>query len=146
MEVRLEPANPPAHPETIAAVREADWVVLGPGSWFTSVMPHLRVPELAKALNETPARRLLTLNVQLQTTETMGFTASQHLEVLARHAPEFHLDAVLADPSVVDERDRVEEAAARLGAELVVAAVAAPDNPKVHDVLRLAAAYRDLFA
>ena len=146
LEVRLDPADPPAHPETIQAVREADWVVLGPGSWFTSVLPHLLVPELAAALAETSARRLLTLNVQLQTTETMGFTAARHLEVLAEHAPRFHLDVVLADPGVVDDRDRVEAAAARLGADLVVASVVAPDQPKVHDVLRLAAAYRDVFS
>lgn len=146
LEVRLDPADPPAHPETVRAVREADWVVLGPGSWFTSVMPHLLVPELAVALAETKARRLLTLNVQMQTTETMGFTAARHLDVLAHHAPQFHLDVVLADPGVVDDRDRVEAAAAQLGAELVVASVVAPDRPKVHDVLRLAAAYRDVFS
>ncbi len=146
VEVRLDPADPPANPETIQAVCEADWVVLGPGSWFTSVMPHLLVPELAAALAETSARRLLTLNVQMDTTETAGFTAARHLEVLAEHAPDFQLDAVLVDPSVVDDRDRVEDAAARLGADLVVATVAAPDRPGVHDVLRLAAAYRDLFS
>ena len=142
--VALHPENPPAHPTTLQAVREADWVVLGPGSWFTSVLPHLLVPGLRAALNETSARRALTLNVQMQTTETLGFTAARHLEVLAAHAPDFHLDVVLADPGVVDDRDRVEAAAARLGAELVVANVVAPDRPTVHDVLRLAAAYRDI--
>ena len=49
----LEPADPRACPEAVAAVRDADWVVLGPGSWFTSVIPHLLVPELAGALVET---------------------------------------------------------------------------------------------
>ncbi|MBW3086239.1 putative gluconeogenesis factor [Austwickia sp. TVS 96-490-7B] len=145
LDVRLHPADPPAHPETLKAVDEADWVVLGPGSWFTSVMPHLLVPELARAVRDTSARRLLTLNVQMQTTETLGFTASRHLDTLAAHAPDLTLDVVLADPSVVDDRDRVEESAARLGAELVVASVAAVDVPGVHDVLRLAAAYRDIF-
>ena len=48
--VRLEPADPPACPEAVAAVAEADWVVLGPGSWFTSVIPHLLVPDLRRAL------------------------------------------------------------------------------------------------
>ncbi|MEO7421664.1 MAG: uridine diphosphate-N-acetylglucosamine-binding protein YvcK, partial [Ornithinibacter sp.] len=44
--IHLLPANPPAYPESVAAIRSADWVVLGPGSWFTSVMPHLLVPEV----------------------------------------------------------------------------------------------------
>ena len=146
LEVRLDPADPPACSETIAAVREADWVVLGPGSWFTSVLPHLLVPELAAALAQTSAKRLLTLNVQMQTTETMGFTAARHLDVLAAHAPQLRLDAVLADPGVVDDRHLLEAAADRLGAELVVASVVATDRPKVHDVLRLAAGYRDIFS
>jgi len=97
-------------------------------------------------LAQTSAKRLLTLNVQMQTTETMGFTAARHLDVLAAHAPQLRLDAVLADPGVVDDRHLLEAAADRLGAELVVASVVATDRPKVHDVLRLAAAYRDIFS
>src|ERR1700731_4432878 len=54
----LVPADPPACPEAVAAVGAADWVVLGPGSWFTSVLPHLLVPGLAEALVTTRARRL----------------------------------------------------------------------------------------
>lgn len=146
LEVCLEPPDPPAPAQTIEAVRDADWVVLGPGSWFTSVMPHLLVPELARALNETWASRVLTLNVELQTRETSGFTAARHLEVLAAHAPDLRLDVVLADPGVVEDRAVLEAAAARLGAELVVTGVVSPDRPQVHDVLRLAAAYRDVFS
>ncbi len=146
LQIRLEPQDPPAPAETIAAVDAADWVVLGPGSWFTSVMPHLLVPELTDALCRTPARRLLTLNVQMDTKETQGYTAARHLEVLAAHAPSLHLDAVLADPRVIDEPERVEAAAAALGAQLLVVPVAATDRPGVHDALRLAAAYRDIFA
>src|SRR5262249_29485655 len=52
----LTPPAPPACPEAVAAIRDADWVVLGPGSWFTSVLPHLLVPELADALITTRAR------------------------------------------------------------------------------------------
>ncbi len=146
LQIRLEPEDPPAPAETIAAVDAADWVVLGPGSWFTSVMPHLLVPELADALTRTPARRLLTLNVQMDTSETQGYTAARHLEALAEHAPGFHLDVVLADPRVIDEPERVAAAAASLGAQLLVVPVAATDTPGVHDTLRLAAAYRDIFA
>src|SRR5215467_8534561 len=61
--VSLIPADPPACPQAIAAVATADWVVLGPGSWFTSVLPHLLVPELAEALISTPARRIVALNL-----------------------------------------------------------------------------------
>ena len=145
--IALDPAEAPVSPDTIAAVHDADWVILGPGSWFTSIMPHLMVPELARALRETSARRLLTLNLQLNTGETSGFSAANHLEVLAAHAPGMRLDVVLADPSVVvgsGQREQLRQVAAAMGARLVVMPVAQADDDGKHDTLRLAAAYRDI--
>jgi uncharacterized cofD-like protein len=71
--VSLIPADPPACPQAVAAVATADWVVFGPGSWFTSILPHLLVPELAEALITTPARRVVALNLVPQAGETDGF-------------------------------------------------------------------------
>lgn len=145
LSVRLNPDPPLPCREAVHAVLDADWVILGPGSWFTSVMPHLLVPDLRDALVHTSARRLLTLNMALNTGETQGFSASDHLEVLAAHAPDLHLDVVLADPSVVGDRgDQLRETAQSLGAEVVFEDVADPDHPGTHDSLRLAAAYRDV--
>jgi uncharacterized cofD-like protein len=141
--IALEPADPPAPPATVQAVRDADWVILGPGSWFTSVMPHLMVPALRAALHDTHARRLLTLNVE-HSGETAGFSAANHLETLADHAPRLRLDVVLADPGAVDDEAALRKAAARLGAHVVVAPVAKRRHPGHHDSLRLAAAYRDI--
>jgi uncharacterized cofD-like protein len=139
--VRLEPRDPPACPEALAAVGSADWVVLGPGSWFTSVIPHLLVPELHQALVSTPARRAVTLNLAPQTGETDGFTPEQHLEVLAEHAPGLRLDVVLADLKSVDDESRLRDVAAGLGARLVLADVAAGDGTPRHDAAKLADAY-----
>lgn len=61
--VRLHPGNPPATRQAIDAIMAADLVVLGPGSWFTSVIPHVLVPELFAALQQTPARKALILNL-----------------------------------------------------------------------------------
>ena len=83
--VRVIPHDPPACPESIEVVLDADWVVLGPGSWFTSVIPHLLVPKLAHSIVETQAKRLLTLNLE-PAGETAGFTAARHIELLAEHA------------------------------------------------------------
>ncbi|PIF03741.1 MAG: hypothetical protein CSA63_01365 [Propionibacterium sp.] len=63
LHVRLLPSKPAEAPETIEAVRDADYVVLGPGSWFTSVIPHLLVPQLSQAILTTDARRILMLNL-----------------------------------------------------------------------------------
>ncbi|WP_441249810.1 gluconeogenesis factor YvcK family protein [Kitasatospora sp. McL0602] len=150
--IKLLPELPPAVPEAVAAVRAADWVVLGPGSWFTSVLPHLLVPELAKALSDTRARRLLTLNLAPQPGETEGFTPQRHLEVIADHAPGLAVDAILVDERAVTggafgvaDLSGLEKAAARMGAALVLDQVAADDGTPRHDPELLAAAYDRIF-
>ena len=142
--VRLNPEEPPACDEAVAAIRAADWVILGPGSWFTSVMPHLLVPGVREALMDTPAKRILTLNLVMHTGETVGFSAENHLEVLAAHAPSLHLDVVLADPEIVGDEGLLRRVAGRMGAELVLAKVGDHGQQGHHDSLRLAAAYRDI--
>jgi uncharacterized cofD-like protein len=140
--VRLEPSDPPACAEAVVAVREADCIVLGPGSWFTSVLPHLFVPELSAALHDTAARRVLTLNLVAQAGETAGFSPHAHVDVLADHAPGLKIDVVLADGRLVHEPHRLRASAQRLGAELVLEELAHDDGSARHDIQRLASAYR----
>lgn len=139
--VRLDPADPPACPEAVRAVESADWVVVGPGSWFTSVMPTLLVPGLRDALIATPAKRALVLNLVEQHGETEGLSPTDHLEVLAAHAPELRLDAVIADTSLVDTRGTLESTARALGARLFVSDVSAGAGSDQHDPAGLAAAF-----
>lgn len=141
LSVDLSPANPPASKEALAAVSEADWIVLGPGSWFTSVIPHLLVPDLRQALVSASGRRAVTLNLEPQTGETDGYSPEAHLEVLASHAPELKLDVVLADEGTVSDVAGLRAAVASLGGELVLADVAADDGTPRHDSVKLANAY-----
>ncbi|HJR38207.1 MAG TPA: uridine diphosphate-N-acetylglucosamine-binding protein YvcK [Nocardioidaceae bacterium] len=142
--VALEPQEPPACPEAVAAVTAADWIVLGPGSWFTSVIPHLLVPELRDALISSAARKVVTLNLEPQAGETEGFSPETHLEVLAGHAPDLKLDVVLADRNSVVDVELLRATAASFGAELVIADVAAADGSPRHDAHKLANAYAGL--
>lgn len=144
--IGLVPDRPPACREAVEAVLDADWVVLGPGSWFTSVIPHLLVPELAHALRTTSARRAVVLNLAAQPGETAGFAPETHLEVLAGHAPGLTLDAVLADRDAAPDPVALEQVAGSLGASVHLAALARDDEPQAHDADRLAAAFRHLFA
>jgi uncharacterized cofD-like protein len=146
--ITLLPADPPAVPEAVRAVLDADWVVFGPGSWFTSVLPHLLVPELAAALHVTTARRLLVLNLAPQPGETGGFSPHKHLEVLAGHAPALTVDVVLADTkaSGTGNLADLEKAAAVLGARLVLADVAAADGTPRHEPRLLAGMYAQIFS
>jgi uncharacterized cofD-like protein len=144
VEVHLVPPDPKACPQALDAVEAADWVVLGPGSWFTSVLPHLLVPQLRDAVVATRARRLVALNLAPQAGETSGFSAAEHLDVLAEHVPDLRLDVVLADGAAVGDVGRLRDAAAGLGAELVLAPLAAGDGTPSHDPILLSAAYAEL--
>jgi uncharacterized cofD-like protein len=141
--VRLEPAEPPGCPQAVAAIEAADAIVLGPGSLFTSVIPHLLVPDVAAALTRSAATKVLVLNLAAQPGETSGYSPAAHLEALAAHAPELQLDVVLADESVLD-RDGLMEVAAGLGARLEVSRVAVDGGAPRHDPERLAVAYAGL--
>jgi uncharacterized cofD-like protein len=145
--ITLLPADPPAVPEAVRAVLDADWIVFGPGSWFTSVLPHLLVPELSAALHATTARRLVVLNLVPQPGETEGFSPHKHLEVLAGHAPALTVDVVLADTRAAGTGNLadLEKAAAVLGARLVMADVAAADGTPRHDPRLLAGMYAQVF-
>ena len=143
--VRLIPEAAPACPEALTAIELADWVVLGPGSWYTSVLPHLLLPEMLQALCDTPAKRCITMNLATDTKETSGMTAADHLDALRRYAPGFTVDVVLADPASVPDRQEFERAAGMIGAEVVLGKVGASGRRPVHDPLRLATAYQDIF-
>ena len=144
--IRLEPEGPTPCPEAVAAIRAADWVVLGPGSWFTSVIPHLMVAELRQALVQTDARLIVVLNLVEQAGETHGFGPEDHLAVLTEHAPDLKIHTVLADRGTIADAEELARAVARYGAELVVDHVAeAPGSPR-HDPVRLAEAYARILA
>jgi len=153
--VWLEPPEPPACPAAVTAIGEADWVVLGPGSWFTSVLPHLLVPQLRDAITGGPARVVLVLNLDPGADETAGYPAAEHLQVLRDHAPGLAPDVVLADPSSAGppgspERAALASAVAAAGGDLVVAELAERDPATGaplarHDSVRFAAALTAVF-
>ena len=130
--VRITPVSPPASPPALAAIAEADWLIFGPGSWYTSVLPHLLVPELAAAIVASPARRLVTLNLAPDN-ETAGLSVADHLAMLHRYLPELHVDTVLADAKWVGDPEPVRTAARALGAGLVLASLAVADGSPRHD-------------
>jgi len=144
--LHLRPSDPPACAEAVRAVLEADVVVLGPGSWYTSVLTHLLIPELREALARTPAMRVVALNLAPQAGETDGFSPEAHLEVLAAHAPELVMDVVLADLEAVLDTRGLMGAVESAGGRLVLAPVALGDGTARHDPRRLAEAYSKIFS
>jgi len=140
--VRLLPGDPPATRQAVDAIMSADLVVLGPGSWFSSVIPHVLVPQLLAALQATSARRALVLNLAAEPGETAGFSAERHVHVLSQHAPGLTVHDIIVDAASVPserERDQLRRAASFLEAQVEFADVSRPGTP-LHDPARLAAA------
>ncbi|WP_110205871.1 gluconeogenesis factor YvcK family protein [Nocardioides daejeonensis] len=142
--IRLVPEHSPANPEAVAAVGSADWIFLGPGSWYTSVLPHLMVDELRDALTCTNAGVVVVLNLPGQEGETSGYTSADLLGALVERAPELRVHTVLADRETVqrapEEAEALAGAVASAGGELVLDDLSMGDGTPRHDPIKLAAA------
>ena len=159
-QVRLLPEHPPALEAALEAIREADMILLGPGSLYTSIIPNLLVEGVARAIAESSALKVYIANVMTQEGETEGYTNADHIRALFQHSlPElFHLCLVnsSAIPPEVLERYAREGAeplhydkakCAVLGVELVSRPVSAVCDGYVrHDPELLAAALLELHA
>lgn len=144
--IQLVPEQPKVCLQAVAAVRNADVVVLGPGSWYTSVLTHFQVAQMAQALHETTATKILAINLRPQAGETDGYSSGRYLEVLATSFPNFHLDYVLADPDHVGDLKELTRMAAAAGAKLELAKLAKPQGPSdQHDPALLASAFTSIF-
>ncbi|MGP9693593.1 gluconeogenesis factor YvcK family protein [Brachybacterium sp. AOP25-B2-12] len=144
-ELRLVPDAPTVPVEVLDAIGGADWIIIGPGSWYTSVLPHLMIPELAEAIRTSPARRCITMNLAAGTSETAGMDSSSLLDALLEHADGIRFDALIADPTLRDDSFDLAEHAERHGIQALLRQVSVGSGRPVHDPVRLAAAYRDVF-
>ncbi|MEO6885224.1 MAG: uridine diphosphate-N-acetylglucosamine-binding protein YvcK [Jatrophihabitantaceae bacterium] len=143
--VQLLPAGAPACAAAVDAVRDGDVVVLGPGSWFTSVIPHLLLRELGRALATTQALIVVTLNLVPQAGETDDFSPLDLLRVLIAHAEPWgglRVGAVIADVDAVSDAKQLSEFVREIGAYLVLSELTAIDSAERHDPERLSQAYR----
>lgn len=143
--IRIIPPNPPAPVEAVAAIQDAEWVIFGPGSWYTSVIPHLMVPDLHDAFIATAAKKMLVINL-VADSETSSMSPADHVRSFYSHSPDLSLDVILVDEGLAYNEAELAAAAALCGAKVVAAPVANYRQRGVHDPLHLAAAYREIFA
>jgi len=140
--LRIIPEDPDARPEALAAIEDADWITMGPGSWFSSVIPHLLVPAQLEALKATTAKKILILNLDAtarsQGEEFAGSTPEQHLEFFHRYAPGLKVDYCLVDQSVVRDEEALRDTASTLGSEIVIADIRKAPGSIHHDAEKLA--------
>jgi len=137
--LRIIPENPPAYREAIDAVEGADWITMGPGSWFSSVIPHLLVPSLRDALIATSAKKILLLNLDTSDKsagEYAGYSPLEHLQILSTYAPELRFDCVVIDESA-EGQNQLSAHLSTIGSRLVRADLRSKGAPLHHDVKKL---------
>jgi uncharacterized cofD-like protein len=93
----LVPANPTAHPEAVRAIEEADLIVIGPGSLFTSIVPNLLISGITAALAASPALKLYVCNVAEEPAQTEGYSVLDHLNIVRHYGGEYAVDAVVSN-------------------------------------------------
>ena len=99
-----EPTNCKPLEDAIVAIHDADLIILGPGSLYTSVIPNLLINDIAKAVNSSKAKKIYVCNIMTQPGETDGFSVSDHIKTLIRHAKyEKIIDAVLVNTELPTE-------------------------------------------
>ena len=147
-DLRLIPEDARPTPEGLSAIAEADWITLGPGSWFSSVLPHLLVAEQREALYNVKGKILIALNLDAVATksgdELAGSSPSDHLRIMLRYAPDLRCDIALADQSITgsrEEREALEQIVASMGGKLVIADLASHPGSNHHDSNKLISAF-----
>lgn len=140
-QLMLEPCDPVSCPPTVQAIQEADLIVFGPGSWYTSVLPHLLVPSVREALQASAAHRVIIVNLSGELGETEGYPAHEYLSAWARLFPDVGVDTVLADHEHVDDLAQLSVQSQRLGANVKTCRVA---RGGTHDPQLLADALEEL--
>ena len=145
--VYLSPDDVPAYPDAVHALLEADLIVAGPGSLYTSVLPNLLVPDVARAVAASRALKIYVCNVATQRGETDGYRVSDHVTALEAHVGAGLFPVVLANDNVdvaFDAPSGVElvqvDAFSEASCELITADLIDPAHPWRHDSDKLARA------
>jgi len=98
----LVPAGSDAHPEAVRAIKDADMVVIGPGSLFTSIVPNLLISGISAALADSPAFKVYVCNVAEEPAQTEGYSVQDHLKIVRHYGGENVVDAVISNNRVPD--------------------------------------------
>jgi uncharacterized cofD-like protein len=102
-EVFLKPDSPAALPGVLTAIAEAEVIIIGPGSLYTSILPNLLVPEIGEALKAAKAPKIYVCNVMTQAGETLGYKASDHVRAILRHIGKDAIDIALVNSAKIPE-------------------------------------------
>lgn len=151
-DLRLIPGDVSPTPEGLSAIAEADFITIGPGSWFSSVLPHVLVKAQLSAIQESKAKRILVLNLDATENHTgdefAGSSPAEHLRVLQRFAPNLKCDIALIDESIAAQSSvlpELENLVFAMGGKVNVANLASHPGSNHHDAQKLFSAFSHIF-
>ncbi|OON95240.1 MAG: hypothetical protein ATN36_08940 [Epulopiscium sp. Nele67-Bin005] len=98
----LTPQNPKPTPDVLEAIEEADIILIGPGSLYTSIIPNLLVEKVAEAITKSNAHKIYIANIMSQPGETTGFTIEQHIEALEKYLGKNSINSVIVNSRYIE--------------------------------------------
>ena len=142
--VRLIPDSPPVLSEVLEAIENAEWITIGPGSWYSSVLPHLLVPQIRTALSNSNAKIVVFLNLDARTVkdEASALSPEVQIEFLKTHAPEVKIDYLVADNSI--KTTGLEAIAQKYQAQLILSDLAHHPGSDQHDRFKVLSTLKNL--
>lgn len=142
--VRLIPDSPPVLSEVLEAIENAEWITIGPGSWYSSVLPHLLVPQIRTALSNSNAKIVVFLNLDARTVkdEASALSPEVQIEFLKTHAPEVKIDYLVADNSI--KTTGLEAIAQKYEAQLILSDLAHHPGSDQHDRFKVLSTLKKL--
>lgn len=103
--IRIEPENPKPFKDALEAIEEADMIVLGPGSLYTSIIPNLLVRDIPKTIRKSKAMKVYICNVMTQPKETENYSVSKHIKVISEHGGKGLIDYVLVNNQIIKDKE-----------------------------------------
>ncbi|MCA1992700.1 MAG: YvcK family protein [Coleofasciculus sp. S288] len=141
IKIGCTPTNPPALPAALKAIEDADYIIIGPGSLYTSIIPNLLVPQITEAIASRNIPRIYVCNIMTQPGETVGYSVSDHIQCIDDACGTKLFDAVVVHRKVPSAQALIKyaqtdshpvffdrEAVARLGRRVVLANVMDEDE------------------
>ncbi len=145
--VALDPAGVRAYPPALKAIFQAELILIGPGSLYTSILPNLLVPDLAQALQHARAPKVYICNLAQQPGETDNYDVADHVSAILQHLPSNFLDVVLANDNLGIDCDTVfVQLGTPQAVQLVTADFVDETRPWRHDSAKLAQSVMDILA
>jgi uncharacterized cofD-like protein len=139
--VQLDPNDAPANPEALNAILNADMIVIGPGSLYTSILPNLLIPDISAAIKASRCFKVFVCNVASQVGETDDYSCKEHIDAVEEHVGKGLFDLVLAndafDAHLPDGISWVDVSAERISTPIYMTDLVNDEIPSHHDPMKL---------